>query len=242
MRLRPFRMNAVSLHAAILLLSGACIPYTVGTTAQPVRPGESVESVAFTVMPEVGTLDSTRGHSFLSSDGETRRGIDSVSDFGIRLVSWSGIVANYKRLLSRTDAPMLVAFSGGGGFVNVGTHALFEASLLVSANERFPGGPGSTEISRTANMVIPYAGLKVMQVAPLSSAAVHDKPTAGALAGVRFGRQSFGLSLEVGVFHDPSALEVRQNDWVVVPAVVLHGRELLDMLRPPRGVGGRFPF
>jgi hypothetical protein len=236
-----FRMNHVTVHAAILMLSAACIPYTVGTTAQPVRPGESVQSVAMTVMPEVGSLDSTRGHSFLSSDAETRRGIDSLSDFGIRLVSMSGIVANYKRLVSRTDSPLLVALSGGGGFVNLGEHALFEATVLVSANERFPGGPGSTELPRTTNTVIPYAGLRLMQVAPLSSAAVHDEPTAGILAGVRFGRQSFGLSLEVGVFHDPSALEVRQNDWVVVPALVLHGRELLEMLRPPRGAP-RFPF
>ena len=243
--LRRFRMNVITVHAAILTLSAACVPYTVATTAQPVKPGESIESMAITVMPEVGTIDTSRGSSFLSLDGETRRGIDSVSDWGIRFVSFSGIVANYKRLLTAPDDALLMSFIGGAGFVNLGNHAHFEATLVISPNENPPAvAPSSGVINagRTAATMVPYAGLRVMQVAPLNIHAVHDKPTTGGFVGARFGRQTLGVSLEVGFFHDPSALEVRSNDFVIVPAVVVHGRELLEMLRPPRIPGGRFPI
>ena len=62
-RFRRFRMNAVSVHAAILLLSGACIPYTVATTAKPVPKGESVPTAMITKMPAIGPF----GLSFFSN-------------------------------------------------------------------------------------------------------------------------------------------------------------------------------
>ena len=221
-----FRMNHVTVHAAILMLSAACIPYTVATTPLPVNRGEFVPSLSGTVMPELG-FDSTRATPFMSFNAEVRVGIDSASDWGIRLIDASGIVLNYKRLLTRRDAPVLAAIIVGGGFVNVGNHAYLEQTLLVSLQEH----PESFQ-------VLPYAGLRAMQVRPIDLGLVfveptRDKPTVGGLAGVRLGRPTLGVSVEVGVFHDPSALDVRPNDIVVVPAIVVHGRELIEALAIP---------
>jgi hypothetical protein len=75
-----------------------------------------------------------------------------------------------------------------------------------------------------------------MQVAPLHSDAVHDRPTAGGFVGVRFGRATFGVSPEIGVFYDHSALGVRKGNVVVVPTLAFHGDELIDIIRNlPRG-------
>jgi hypothetical protein len=70
-----------------------------------------------------------------------------------------------------------------------------------------------------------------MQVAPLNADAVHDRPTLGAFFGVRIGSTDFGVSPEVGVFYDHSALGVRRGDLVVVPAISLHGQRLLEIFR-----------
>lgn len=66
-----------------------------------------------------------------------------------------------------------------------------------------------------------------MQVLPLAENAVSDSPTAGGLAGVRLGRRDFGVSLEIGVYYDRSALGIRSHDVIVVPAMTLHGQEFL---------------
>lgn len=234
MRIR-LTMKHVTVHAAILMLSAACVPYTAATTAQPVMRGEAVKSLVVMAMPPVGLYDQ-RETSFLSMDLETRRGIDSVSDWGLRFPSFAGIVGNYKRLLTRPDSPLLAAFIGGAGFVNLGNHAHFEETLVISPNERtqMPPSTGLMQASSPATPIVPYAGLRLLQVVPMNSESVHDKPTAGGFAGVRFGRAGLGLSVEVGLFHDPSALEVRESNWVVVPAIVVHGEELIDRLRPPR--------
>jgi hypothetical protein len=56
-------------------------------------------------------------------------------------------------------------------------------------------------------------------VAPLSRSAVSDSPTAGGFLGLRIGREQLGISPEVGVYYDRSALGVRSHDVIVVPAL-----------------------
>jgi hypothetical protein len=106
-----------------------------------------------------------------------------------------------------------VALEGSGGIVNFGEHAMVGATLLASGRE--------------SAQVTPYGGVRVMQVAPLSRGAVHDAPSVGAFFGARFGRRDHGVSPELGVFYDPSALGIRRGNLLVVPSISVHGDELL---------------
>src|SRR5258705_13827114 len=53
---------------------------------------------------------------------------------------------------------------GGGGFVNWGNHAHFEATVIASGHQ---------------SLLTPYGGLRLSQVVPLSRSARSDSPTAG---------------------------------------------------------------
>ena len=75
------------------------------------------------------------------------------------------------------------------------------------------------------------------QVVPLSRSAPSDSPTAGGFFGLRLGKEELGVSAEVGVFYDRSALGVRSADVIVVPALVLHGEKLINAIT--RATGGR---
>jgi hypothetical protein len=120
--------------------------------------------------------------------------------------------------------------------VNLGEHAHFEFTLLASGwdPQRSPGALDTVP----RRLLVPYGGIRLMQVAPLNADAVHDRPTLGGFFGVRIGSTDFGISPEVGVFYDHSALGVRRGDLVVVPAISLHGQRLIDVIRG----GGRRPF
>ena len=204
------------------LLLGGCIPYTVGTTAQPVEEGELRPYSALTFIPSgssYGGVDEdeedTAGYALPSTGA--RLGLDGASDLGLRAPG-AGFVLDYKRRvlgdsLGRSPA---VALMGGAGIINGGNNAHFEASLLVSGPEQ----------GRT---LTPYGGVRVMHALPLSDIAVSDQPTVGGLVGLRIGTSKLGVSPEVGVFYDPSALELRDHDVIVVPAVTLHGRGLLGI-------------
>ena len=236
MRRFRFRMNAVSVHAAILLLSGACIPYSVATTAQPVPKGETVMAGVLTVMPPIDIDDTTR-QSPVGLDAEARFGIDSVSDLGVRIVSLSGLVFNYKRLLNGPRATTLFAIMPGFGFVNLFDHAHVELTLLASG--RMPPAPprATPGLSLEGMSFHPYAGLRLMHVIPLHSSAAEDQPTRGGFVGLRFGHASSGVGVEVGVYHDHPALGLRERSLVVVPSIVFHGDmiELMRMIPSGRG-------
>ena len=210
-----------------------CIPYTVGSTARPVPKGEKTSTRSTFVLPSIGdtTLGTARSH--LMIDYEKRWGIDGRSDAGFRATG-GGIIVNYKRLLSDSSSIYDIAVMPGTGFVNLGEHAYFETTLIASKRPRNAAASGGKNPSN----VLPYFGLRVMQVAPLNSQAVHDRPTAGGFLGVRFGSTDFGVSPEIGVFYDHSALGVRKNDLVIVPAISVHGPELMRMIRDiMRGAG-----
>lgn len=206
-----------------------CIPYAVGTTATPVPVGHSATTLSVTAMPSFGVIDSSRGASWMSLDMERRVSIDAWSDAGFRVVNGSGVIANYKRLLTDTSSTsdIRVAVMPGVGIVNFGSHAHFEATLLVSGYEPPPGPlpPG-----KHRPLVVAYGGLRIMQVAPLNPDAVHDTPTAGGFLGVKFGDSDLGVSPEVGVFYDHSALGVRSGNTVVVPSLNVHGDAVAHFL------------
>lgn len=208
-----------------------CIPYTVATTATPVPRDSTVRSMAFTVMPGAQPSGG-RGTGWLSMDAEARRGIDSLSDVGGRLVSGAGVVFNYKRLLTGTDAGTHISIMPGAGILHLGDHAHLEMTVLASPRD------GGNSAGRRASRVTPYGGLRVMQVIPLRDVALHDEAVAGAFLGLRIGTTHMGVSPEVGVFYDRSAMKMRRSNIVIVPALVVHGEELLGVFNghvPRRG-------
>ena len=195
-----------------IVYTAGCIPLTVGSTAQPVPVGTTVHSMSMYVVPN-SVDDSVDKRSFprYGVDPEVRFGLDDRSDIGVRAPSFSGIVANYKRRLNGvSQAPgAATAIMIGGGLVNWGDHLHLEATLITSAedNDRFT----------------PYGGLRAMQVIPINKGAVHDSPTLGGFFGVRIGSLKAGISPELGVFYDHSALRIRKGNILFVPAITIHG-------------------
>ena len=216
--LRSARHAAVA-AAVVIAFPIACVPYTVGSTAQTVPRGEVRRAGTMYVIPNaVEVLGDSVSASLPGSDAEVRWGITETTDLGLRIPSFSGAVLTAKHRVwgrAEPDAPAL-AVMGGAGFVNWGQHAHFELSLLAS---------GQTRRSLT-----PYGGLRVMQVAPLSRGAVHDSPTAGGFFGLRIGDQVMGVSPELGVFYDRSALGLREGRVIFVPALTVHGDALARFL------------
>jgi hypothetical protein len=198
--------------ALSIVCTGGCIPLTVGSTAQPVPVGTTVYSTSMYVVPN-SVDDSVDNRSFprYGVDPEVRFGLDNRSDIGVRAPSFSGIVANYKRRLNGVSTAPGAATSimVGGGLVNWGDHAHLEATLIASAeeNDRFT----------------PYGGIRAMQVIPINKGAVHDSPTLGGFLGVRIGTRTAGISPELGVFYDHSALRIRKGNVLFVPAITIHG-------------------
>ena len=198
--------------ALSIAYTAGCIPLTVGSTAQPVPVGTTVRSMSIYVVPN--TLDDSvnkRAYPRYGVDPEVRFGLDDHSDIGVRAPSFSGIVANYKRRLNGvSDAPgAATSIMVGGGLVNWGDHAHFEATVITSAAEN--------------DHFTPYAGIRAMQVVPLDKGAVHDSPTLGGFLGTRIGTRTAGISPEIGVFFDRSALGIRKGTLLLVPAITIHG-------------------
>jgi hypothetical protein len=204
---------AIRAGAALsIVYTAGCIPLTVGSTAQPVPVGTTVHSMSMYVVPN-SVDDSVDKRSFprYGVDPEVRFGLDDRSDIGVRTPSFSGIVANYKRRLNGvSQAPgAATAIMVGGGLVNWGDHLHLEATLITSAedNDRFT----------------PYGGVRAMQVIPINKGAVHDSPTLGGFFGARIGSLKAGISPELGVFYDHSALRIRKGNILFVPAITIHG-------------------
>lgn len=208
-----------------LLCAGGCIPYATGSTALPTPQGEMVPTASVYFIP--GGLDPITGDSVSGSyagmDFESRYGIDERSDVGVRIPGFSGITVTYKRRMDGNpdlSGPAL-AYMVGAGVVNLGDHAHMEASILASA--------------RQDGMFTPYGGVKAMHVLPLVEDAVRDHPTLGVFGGVRIGTEWLGISPEVAVFYDRSALGLRDRDWIIVPSFTFHGDELFRRLFGPPG-------
>jgi hypothetical protein len=216
------RFSAYPLASALLALSlAACTPYSVHTTARPLAVGERSTSMVFSVVPGGIADDSSRTSLAVPSiDLERRFGLDDRSDVGLRINSLSGAIVSYKRRLDGpTSAPTAAtALLIGAGFVNWGQHAHVEATLIRSGAERAS--------------IVPYGGLRIIQIAPLTSVAPHDAPTIGAFGGTRLGSRDGGVTIEVGAFYDRSALKMRRGDFVIVPSISWHGRSRRRAARP----------
>jgi hypothetical protein len=208
--------------ALSLTYTVGCIPLTVGSTARPVAEGATTRSTSMYAVPN-SVHDSASGRSLsrFGVDAEMRFGLDDRSDIGVRLPSFSGVVANYKRRLdgASEDPGTAVALMAGGGLVNWGDHAHLEATLITSGEpDRFT----------------PYGGIRAMQVIPINKGAVHDSPTLGGFFGFRIGSLTAAISPEIGVFYDRSALHIRKGTLLVVPAITIHG-DFGRFLRPLLG-------
>src|SRR5258705_13860935 len=105
---------------------------------------------------------------------------------------------------------------GGGGFVNWGNHAHFEATLIASGHQ---------------SLLTPYGGLRLAQVVPLSRSARSDSPTAGGFFGIRIGKEELGGSAEGGGFFDPPPPCGRSPEVIVGPALVLHRGKIVKTPR-----------
>ena len=216
----PSRASSTALLIVAGLLA-ACTPYMVATTARPLAAGERSTTQLFSVVPGGASLraDSAGGAvSMPNYDREHRWGLNERADLGVRVNAGSGLIVTHKRRLgpSLAESGAASALLLGGGLVNLGQHAHVEATWVVSGGE--------------TGTVVPYGGVRALQVIPLSRSAVRDTPTAGVYGGTRFGSRDGGVSLELGVFYDRSALGLRRNDLVIVPSINVHGAGLGRLL------------
>jgi hypothetical protein len=222
------RPTATPILLALPLLLIGCTPYSVATTARPLAPGERSESQIFTVVPGgARSPDDSSSVAMPGIDMERRFGLDERSDLGVRVPTFSGVVVTYKRrldgLTERPDAA--TGLMVGGGFVNYGQHAHLEATLIRSGSE--------------TGRTVPYGGVRALQVIPLGTDAPNDSPTIGAFGGMRIGDRDGGISAELGVFYDRSALKLRRGDLVVVPSIAVHGGALRRLVPWGGGFGAR---
>lgn len=200
--------------ALSLITAGAtaCIPYTVGSTAQTVPANQTTTATSWYFIPNAFKHQGDSiGVPLAGSDFEIRHGIDDFSDLGLRLLP-GGVVGSLKHRFGSDTSHTRAAFAliTGAGIVNSGEHAHFEATLMLSGRE-------DATISS-------YGGVRIMQVVPISAGAVNDSPTAGVFGGLTIGDWWFSVRPELGIFYDRSALHVRQSNFIIVPAVTLQRR------------------
>ena len=199
-----------------LVFSTACLPYSIGNTAQTVPEGKIIRgSTNSYAIGGGGRLDDsltyTGPQNVALADQEIRFGISSSADIGVRVTSGSGILLNLKRRHSGVAHPDSAAFSSsiGAGIVNLGDHALLEGTLHFSGSRRPTG--------------VPYGALKVMQTIPIERNALQDTPAMGLAVGWRFGEFDMGIIPELAIWYDQPVVGNRSGNWVVVPSVTLNG-------------------
>ncbi len=204
----PASSRRIAPAAALLLTLGSgCLPYTVGSTARTVAPHETTRSTSWYFIPNAVKLpeDSVAG-PLAGTNVQFRHGLDERSDFGLIILP-GGVAADYKRRIDAPGARTAVSYILGGGIVNGGEHMMLQASLVASGAEE--------------GTLVPYGGLRAIHVLPISSEAVHDRPTIGAFGGFQIGDADFTIRPELGVFYDHSALGLRRGDIIFVPAITL---------------------
>ena len=224
--------TARAASAIAMLLTTACLPYTVASTARTAAPGHVTQtSIAYLIPNGIDIVRDQPPVAMPGVDYEARYGLDERSDIGVRVPSYSGAVVTYKRRLSgdENERTAATAVMAGAGVVNWGQHAHAELTFLASAPESWSGG------------VAPYGGLRVMQVAPIERHATHDTPTAGGFLGLRMGNHLHGISPEVGVYYDHSALGLRHGNLIVVPALAIYGHHAQEPVDDGAGSGGAPP-
>jgi hypothetical protein len=201
----------VAASPAVLVALTACLPYTVGSTAQTVPAHETTRNTSWYYIPNaVKTPGDSVAGPLAGSNFEYRHGIDHRSDFGLRLMP-GGVAADYKRRIdgdgTGSSTRFAVAYSAGAGIVNGGQHFMMQGTLLASG--------------RDDAFMVPYGGLRAIHVLPISQGAVTDKPTIGAFGGLQLGDAQFSIRPELGIYYDHPALGLRRGDLIFVPAITL---------------------
>ena len=193
---------------AVLINATACIPYTVGSTAQTAPIGVTTSATSSYFIPNaIRRPGDTIGTPLLGVDREYRHGLDAQSDVGVRLLPVGAAVDYKHRFRDYSSGSPALAYMVGGGVVNGGLHALFEGTVVASGDE--------------SAQAMPFGGVRAMQVAPITQGAVHDSPTIGAFGGVQLGDATYRIRPELGVFYDHSALKLRRGDVIFVPAITI---------------------
>jgi hypothetical protein len=203
------RRHLALIASTALLPFTACLPYTVGTSAQTVPANETTHSATYYFVPNaLKDPGDTIAMPLSGVDYEWRHGLDARSDVGFRVLP-GGVTTSYKRRFGPDTSHVgnARAFSLGAGIVNGGEHFLIEATLMASGREDGP--------------LNPYYGVRAIQVVPISEGAVSDQPTIGAFGGLQIGNKWFSVRPELGVFYDHSALGIRSSDLLIVPALTL---------------------
>jgi hypothetical protein len=207
--------------AATLVLTPltACLPYTVGTSAQTVPAGQTRHTTSYYFVPNAFKhSDDSVGAPMGGANYEWRHGLDNWSDVAFRVLP-GGVTSTYKRRFGTdtSHATGAHAFSVGAGVVNFGEHFLMEGTLMTSGREDAA--------------ITPYGGVRAMHVIPMTKGAVSDRPTVGVFGGAQIGSRWFSVRPELGVFYDHSALGVRESNVIFVPAITLmRGRHREDRM------------
>lgn len=208
-----------------VLLAG-CISYTVGQGAETTPQGE--RSFGSTVNLVPGTLrDGTSSAPTRrpSVDTDFRFGLDDRSDVSFRIATYSGFMLTYKRQLTRADTSSATenrtrtALMLGGGLVNFGEHAGFEATLITSAKWTAAGQL--------------YGAVRAIQTVPLNAQAKQDDPVLGLAIGHLFGDRNASIGPEVGVYYDRSVLGLNTNRILVIPSLVIRRQGVPSFGRHP---------
>ena len=88
------RRSVAASLIVVAVSAPACIPYTVGTTAQPVTRGQQTTSMMIYAQPSINLDTSSRSpyasSSGLAVDGEVRWGVNDHADVGLshRATGW----------------------------------------------------------------------------------------------------------------------------------------------------------
>src|SRR4051794_22056806 len=91
-----FRRRAPPPPSLVFLPPAACLPSTLGTSAQTVPANESRHSASYYFMPNaLKEPEDTVAVPLSGVDYEWRHGLDAQSDVGFRLLP-GGVTANYK--------------------------------------------------------------------------------------------------------------------------------------------------
>ncbi len=212
-------MAAARLTCLVPLLLPGCISYTVGQGAETTPQGERSVSSSLNLVP--GTLsNSDRSASTRrpSVDTDLRFGVDDRTDVGFRIATYSGFMLTWKRQLTAPDSSKFTenrartAIMLGGGLVNAGEHAGFEATMISSSKWSAAGQW--------------YGAVRAIQVFPITNSARGDDPVIGMSVGHLFGDRNKSMGPEIGVYYDRSTLGLNTNRILVIPSFVVRGQSL----------------
>ena len=218
------RCITAGLIAPLCALLTGCISYTVGQGAETAQVGKRVSSSSVSVVP--GTLNDSTPTRRPSIDTEVRYGVNPRTDIGFRIATWSGFMVTWKRQLTRADTSTMLenrartSIMLGGGVLNMGEHAGFEATLISSGKWTQQGQL--------------YGAIRVVQVVPITNTARSDDPVIGASVGYLIGNREYSIGPELGVYYDRSVLGLNTNRILVIPSVVVRRTGL----RGCRGIFG----